>query len=472
MDPTLDFAVVGLGVMGRSLALNMIDHGLSVGGMDLSADLVALFTREGGSKARGFAKAHELIPALKRPRRVLIMVPAGKAVDAVLADLSTVLEPGDIVIDGGNSHYRDTERRLGAAAEHGILYVGAGVSGGEEGARRGPSIMPGGAEHAWPAIKAVLQGIAADGPDGTPCCDWLGSGGCGHAVKTVHNGIEYAFMQAIAETYALLARTGMGPDQLADTFGSWNTADMRCFLLEITEQIFRVRDGAGDARLVDAVLDEAQQKGTGKWTAEMALDLGVPCPTLAEAVFARGVSSRHDLRRAIADKHAAPSTPAAVQIDPGDLRDALFATVVLAFAQGLDLIATASQTHSWGVHLDRVAKLWRAGCIIRIAFLDRMSDALRADGAEHLLLDPWFAGRVSDAMPALRRVVAGAAHAGVGCPAIASALAYYDTVRERRLPHNLLQAQRDAFGAHTYRRLDCPGTFHTDWLGDASTTEL
>lgn len=470
MSESLDIAVVGLGVMGRSLALNMIDHGLTVGGSDLSDDLVRHFTTEGGTSARGFATTQDLMRELKRPRRVLIMVPAGPAVDAVLRDLYAVLEPGDVVIDGGNSHYRDTERRITEAHQRGVLFVGAGVSGGEEGARHGPSIMPGGAEDAWPAIQSALQSIAAKAPDGAPCCDWLGSGGCGHMVKTIHNGIEYAFMQAISECYALLARSGMGPDDLASTFGSWNTGDMHSFLLEITEQIFRVEDGAG-GRLVDTVLDEAQQKGTGKWTAEMALDLGVPCPTLAEAVFARGVSSRHDLRRAIASVHTDTGfdTPS---IKPNDLRDALFATVVLAFAQGLDLIATASESHAWGVHLDRVAKLWRAGCIIRIDFLDRMSDAMRGEGAKHLLLDPWFGERVSAAVPGLRRTVATAAQSGVGCPAIASALAYFDTIRQRRLPHNLLQAQRDAFGAHTYRRIDKPGVFHSEWLGDGSTTTI
>lgn len=470
MNATLDFGVIGLGVMGRSLALNMIDRGLSVGGTDLSGDNVRAFTSKGGASARGFTATRELIAALKRPRRVLIMVPAGPAVDAVVRELSAVLEPGDIVIDGGNSKYQDTQRRIEAAAKLGVLYVGAGVSGGEEGARRGPSIMPGGSEEAWPSIAPALQAIAARGPDGEPCCDWLGGGGCGHAVKTVHNGIEYAFMQAICEAYALLSRgNGMGPDELARTFGLWNSGDMKCFLLEITEQIFRVRDGAGPARLVDAVQDEAQQKGTGKWTAEMALDLGVPCPTLAEAVFARGVSSRHGLRKELALGFPGSSLGNDAGIDPDTLRDALFATVVVSFAQGLDLIASASQTHGWGVRLDRVAKLWRAGCIIRIAFLDRISEAMRGDGARHLLLDPWFAQQVGGTLPGLRQAVAVAAQQGIGCPAMASALAYVDTIREARLPHNLLQAQRDAFGAHTYQRTDRPGVFHTDWLGDGAT---
>ncbi len=472
MDQTLDIGVVGLGVMGRSLALNMIDHGFAVGGADLNSDFVGHFTAEGGSKAIGYSSARDMALALKRPRQALIMVPAGPAVDAVLRDLMGVLEPGDIVIDGGNSHYRDTERRIKEAATKGVLYVGSGVSGGEEGARRGPSIMPGGSEQAWAHIAPVLRAIAAPGPDGEPCCDWLGGGGCGHAVKTVHNGIEYAFMQAIAETYALLRRLdGMGPDRLAETFGSWNTGEMKSFLLEITEQIFRVRDGEG--WLVDSVLDEAQQKGTGKWTAEMALDLGVPCPTLAEAVFARGVSSRRELRKALAYKHAHTGDAGSVRgIEPNDLRDALFATVVISFAQGLDLIASASEAQGWGVRLDRVAKLWRAGCIIRIAFLDRMSEAMKGEGAGRLLLDPWFAQRIDGAMPGLRKAVASSAASGIGCPVMASALAYFDTSRAERLPHNLLQAQRDAFGAHTYKRIDREGVFHTDWLGDQTTKEM
>lgn len=474
MDTTLDIGVVGLGVMGRSLALNMIDHGFAVGGADLNADFVKLFTDEGGSKAKGFGSVKEMAASLKRPRQALIMVPAGPAVDAVLRDLSAVLEPGDIVIDGGNSHYRDTERRIREAGAKGILYVGSGVSGGEEGARRGPSIMPGGSEQAWDRVAPVLRAIAAPGPDGEPCCDWLGGGGCGHAVKTVHNGIEYAFMQAIAETYALLRRVdGMGPDELAQTFGSWNTGEMKSFLLEITEQIFRVRDGKGEGWLVDVVLDEAQQKGTGKWTAEMALDLGVPCPTLAEAVFARGVSSRRELRKALAHKHAHAGDASSVRgIEPDALRDALFATVVISFAQGLDLIASASEAHGWGVRLDRVAKLWRAGCIIRIAFLDRMSEAMKGEGAGRLLLDGWFAQQIDGAMPGLRKAVAASAASGIGCPVMASALSYFDTSRAEKLPHNLLQAQRDAFGAHTYQRIDREGVFHTDWLGDQTTKQM
>lgn len=474
MENTLDFGVVGLGVMGRSLALNMIDHGISVAGADLSPQLVELFTTQGGSSARGFASAHDMVASLQRPRKLLIMVPAGPAVDSVLSDLYAVLEPGDVVIDGGNSKYQETQRRIETAQQHGVLYVGAGVSGGEEGARHGPSIMPSGSEAAWELIAPTLQSIAARGPDGQPCCDWLGGGGCGHAVKTVHNGIEYAFMQAICETYALLSRTaGMDPDQLADTFGSWNTGAMRCFLLEITEQIFRVNDTLGDGRLVDSVLDEAKQKGTGKWTAEMALDHGVPCPTLAEAVFARGVSSRRSIRDMLAESLNQSKAPTqTLNIESDDLRDALFATVVISFAQGLDLIASASEAHGWGVRLDRVAKLWRAGCIIRIDFLDQISNAMQSQGAQHLLLDPWFSDRVQASMPGLRRAVAAGASSGVGCPVLSSALAYYDTIHASRLPHNLLQAQRDAFGAHSYRRTDQEGDYHTDWLGDGTTTKL
>ncbi len=459
--------------MGRSLALNLLDHGHAVAGADLNKDFVRQFAEEGGTKAQGFSSTRDLAASLERPRRILVMVPAGLPVDAVLRDLVDILDPGDIVIDGGNSHYRDTERRIEIAKERGILFVGAGVSGGEEGARRGPSIMPGGDEDAWERIAPALRAIAADGPDGEPCCDWLGRGGCGHAVKTVHNGIEYAFMQAICEAYALLAGPlAMDADAIADTFGAWNTGDMKSFLLEITEQIFRVQDADTGTRLVDKVLDEAQQKGTGKWTAEMALDLGVPCPSLAEAVFARGVSSRQTIRAALAAKHPAPSNASTPDLSKDDLRDALFATVVLSFAQGLDLIASASVAHQWGVRLDRVAKLWRAGCIIRIAFLDRISEAMQGKGAEHLLLDPWFAERTAASIGGLRKAVAAGAIQGIGCPVMTSALAYYDTARVARLPHNLLQAQRDAFGAHTYRRTDREGVFHTDWLGTGSTTTL
>ncbi|MCA9274061.1 MAG: NADP-dependent phosphogluconate dehydrogenase [Phycisphaerales bacterium] len=473
MNTQLDLGVIGLGVMGRSLALNFADHGFSVGGADLNQAFVKLFADEVGDSSRGFTSTHDLATNLTRPRRLMIMVPAGKAVDAVLEELLGVLEPGDIVIDGGNSHYKDTERRIALASERGILFVGAGVSGGEEGARRGPSIMPGGSEEAWDEISAALHAIAADGPDGEPCCDWLGGGGCGHAVKTVHNGIEYAFMQAICETYALLkGPMGLDADAIASTFGSWNSGDMKSFLLEITETIFKVRDSGSDARLVDMVLDEAQQKGTGKWTAEMALDLGVPCPTLAEAVFARGVSSRHTIREALSSGHPNPTASDTNSLTVQDLRDALFATVVLSFAQGLDLIASASDVHGWGVKLERVAKLWRAGCIIRISFLDRISEAMRGAGSRHLLLDPWFADRVAEALGGLRRAVSAGALQGVGCPVMASALAYYDTVRAARLPHNLLQAQRDAFGAHTYRRIDRDGVYHTDWLGDGQTRAL
>tara|TARA_R110002072_G_scaffold172266_4_gene326231 strand:+ start:528 stop:1955 length:1428 start_codon:yes stop_codon:yes gene_type:complete len=474
MGNRIDFGVVGLGVMGRSLALNMIDRGLVVGGADLATDLVDAFVNEGGESALGFSTAHDLISAIERPRKLLMMVPAGPAVDSVLDDLYKVLEPGDVVIDGGNSKYQDTQRRVKAAEKYGVLYVGAGVSGGEEGARHGPSIMPSGSEIAWDLIKSNLQSIAARGPDGQPCCDWLGGGGCGHAVKTIHNGIEYAFMQAICEIYAILNKhPGTSPDQLADLFGAWNTGHMKCFLLEITEQIFRVNDPFQDGKLVNSVLDEAKQKGTGKWTAEMALDLGVPCPTLAEAVFARGVSSRRSIRDQLAEVSAKyPNPDHDLNIESDDLKDALFASVVIAFAQGLDLIASASAEHGWEVRLDRVAKLWRAGCIIRIDFLDQISQAMQGIGSSHLLLDPWFSKHVAAALPGLRRTVSAAAQSGIGIPVLSSALSYYDTIHASRLPHNLLQAQRDAFGAHSYRRNDREGDFHTDWLGDGSTSKL
>lgn len=464
MTSAPEIGVVGLGVMGRSLALNMADHGLAVSGADSDLAAAQQLETDSAGRARGFHSATELAEALPSPRRIMIMVPAGPPVDAVIESLSPSLSEGDVLIDGGNSHFTDTERRMRTMTASGVHFVGAGVSGGEEGARHGPSIMPGGAGEAWDLVRPILQPIAAVAPDGTPCCDWLGSGGSGHAVKTVHNGIEYAFMQAICEAYAMLEHVvGMAPADIAATFAQWNTGPLASFLVEITAKIFDVTDDDG-LPLVNKVLDEAGQKGTGRWTAEMGLGLGVPCPTLATAVFARGVSSRRPLRQRLATTRVSKVAPPDSLVT--DLHDALLATVLLSFAQGFDVISAASMEHDWKVRLDRVARLWRAGCIIRIGLLDYIAEAFQSDAPDSLLLSDWFIDLVGSSENGLRQVIQTATAAGVGCPAMSSALSYLDTMRESRLPHNLLQAQRDAFGAHRYRRTDRDGTFHTDWLGN------
>ncbi|MEJ6020958.1 NADP-dependent phosphogluconate dehydrogenase [Ramlibacter sp. PS4R-6] len=460
-----DLAIVGLGVMGENLALNFRRQGFAVSGFDVDEGKRERFAqRTGGSAPRSL---QELAGALRTPRVLLLMVPAGAAVDAVLQDLRPWLAAGDIVIDGGNTRYTDTERRLAELQHVGILFVGAGVSGGEEGALNGPAIMPGGAPDAWPRIRPLLQAIAARAEDGQPCCEWMGPGAAGHYVKMVHNGIEYADMQVLCEAYFLMQELlGMSPREMSEVFAQWNRGELASYLVGITADILTRVDPETGRPLVDLIVDTAEQKGTGKWASQAALDLGVTAPTIAEAVFARTVSAVREQRAQAAQVLAGPAREfqgdraAFVQV----IERALLAAKVCAYAQGFGLLAAADQEYGWQLPMGTIAATWRAGCIIRAKLLEDIRGAYARDPKlANLMLAPHFADVMAGSHGALREVVASAARNGIAIPAFMSALAYYDAYRSQRLPANLLQAQRDYFGAHTYQRLDRPGKFHTKW---------
>ncbi len=464
-----DIGVVGLAVMGRNLALNIADHGYRVAVFNRTVKRVDEFLAgdAAGKPIVGCHSLHELASALKRPRRVLLMVKAGPPVDDMIEQLVPVLEPGDIIIDGGNSHFRDTERRLAYLQERGLRFIGTGISGGEEGARHGPSIMPGGSSDAWPYVKDIFQAIAAKAPDGSPCCDWVGPGGAGHYVKMVHNGIEYGDMQLIAESYFFMHRLlGLSAQELAQTFARWNEGRLNSYLIEITRDIFTVVDDETGRPLVDMILDKAGQKGTGKWASQEALDLGVPTTLITEAVFARFLSALKDERVRASKALRGPDLPAIEDRDQyiNALEDALYAAKICSYAQGFAQLRAASDDYGWGLRYGSIALLWRAGCIIRAQFLDHIKAAFdKNPELENLLLDDYFRGSVHAAQANWRRIVATAATAGIPLPAMSSALAYFDGYRSERLPANLIQAQRDYFGAHTYERVDRPGVFHTEW---------
>jgi len=462
--------IVGLGVMGENLALNMASKSFGVAGFDLDGAKVDSFARKTSGKNAVAAHTQDaFIASLDSPRRIFMMVPAGKPVDAVIASVRPHLVAGDLLIDGGNTNFHDTARRIAELAGSGILYIGAGVSGGEEGALRGPSIMPGGNPDAWPVAKAVLQAIAAKADDGEPCCDWIGSGGAGHFVKMVHNGIEYGDMQMICEAYWLMEKLlGMTPDESSKVFAEWNKGELSSYLIAITSEILARKDPETGKPMVDVILDTAEQKGTGKWTGQVALDLGVPAPTIADAVFARSLSALKQERVA-----ASSVLPGPVPAFSGDraecleaIRRALFCSKICSYAQGFALLRAADQQYQWSFRMGTISSLWRAGCIIRAQFLDKIKEAYDRDPRlANLLLDRYFAGIVASHQQAWRKVVALAVENGVPVPAFASALAYYDGYRSAMLPANLLQAQRDFFGAHTYHRVDKPGVFHTPWNG-------
>jgi 6-phosphogluconate dehydrogenase len=464
-DGQADIAVVGLAVMGRNLALNLTDHGYTVAVYNRTTAVTQRFI--GGHPSQGLRAANslpELIGGLARPRRLLLMVKAGAPVDETLESLLPLLEPGDIVIDGGNSFWRDTERRVERAGSRGVHLVGAGISGGEEGARYGPSIMPGGAVQAWPHIKETLQSIAARSPDGRPCCDWIGGGGSGHFVKMVHNGIEYGDMQVIAEAYHLLKESGRLHQEMAETFRRWGKGGrLDSYLIDITAQILEKLDADG-LPLIDKILDAAGQKGTGRWTVETAFELGQPVTLIAEAVFARMVSALKDDRITAASLLSGPDYPLAC--DDTDIADALYGSKIVSYAQGFMLLQAASREWGWNLNLAGIAALWRGGCIIRAALLDSISTAFRTQpDLPSLLLDRHFTAELAEVLPGWRRVVAAAATSGIPVPAYAGALGFYDSYRCKRLPANLIQAQRDYFGAHTYERVDrARGEFfHTEW---------
>lgn len=462
-----NFGFMGLGVMGHMLALNMERNGFRVAGYDLDAEKVKSFEEEHPDKNLvGCSTLDEFIAALERPRRIMMMVPAGKAVDSAIDSISDSLEPGDLLIDGGNTFFQDTERRSKELEAKGIVYIGTGVSGGEQGALWGPSIMPGGQEEAWELVKPIFEAISAK-VQGEPCVTHIGPRGAGHYVKMVHNGIEYGDMQLIAEAYDILHR-GLGLDnaRLHEVFAEWNRGELESYLIEITADIFTETDQETGTAVVDLILDEAAQKGTGKWTSQSALDLGTPTPTINAAVESRIVSSYKEERVAASDVLTGPEPK--ISADPqgviDTIRDALYAAKICSYAQGFALMQLASQEYDYNLDYGEIAKIWRGGCIIRARFLDDIRQAfMRNPDLPNLMIDAEFAQALNARQSALRKVVALAAENGIPALAFSSALAYFDAYRSARLPANLTQAQRDYFGAHTYRRLDREGSFHTEW---------
>lgn len=472
-----DIGLIGLAVMGENLVMNMESKGFTVAVYNRTVEKVKAFVegRAQGRNILGAGTLPELVASLKKPRKIMMMVKAGPAVDALIEALLPLLEPGDILIDGGNSHFPDTIRRAAYVEGKGLLYVGCGVSGGEEGALKGPSMMPGGSEAAWPHIKPIFQAVCAKVEDGSPCCEWVGENGAGHFVKMVHNGIEYGDMQLICEAYQLLKDVaGLSAQELHQAFKAWNGTELNSYLIEITGDILAYKDTDGQP-IVDKILDTAGQKGTGKWTGVAALDEGVPLTLIAEAVFARCLSAMKEERAAAA--RAFPKAPRSFSGDTAafieKVRQALYAAKIISYAQGYSLMAAAAKTYGWNLNYGGIALMWRGGCIIRSAFLGRIKEAYDQNpGLSNLLLDPYFKQAVSACAPAWREVAATAIQTGVPAPAMTSALSYFDGYTSERLPANLLQAQRDYFGAHTYERLDAPRGqfFHTNWTGRGGST--
>jgi len=477
MEPKGDIALIGLAVMGQNLILNMNDHGFTVVAFNRTVAKVDEFlaNEAKGTKVIGAHSLQEMVSLLKKPRRVMLMVKAGSPVDEFIEHLLPLLEKGDIIIDGGNSLFQDTIRRTKYVESKGLLYIGTGASGGEEGARHGPSIMPGGSPAAWPHVKDIFQSIAAKVQDGTPCCDWVGEDGAGHYVKMVHNGIEYGDMELICEAYNLL-KTGLGfsADQMHEVFAEWNKTELDSYLIEITRDILAYKDTDGQP-LVDNILDTAGQKGTGKWTVISSQDLGIPITLIAEAVYSRCISALKDERVAASKKLKGPKP--LIKGDHKkwveDIRLALYASKIVSYAQGYMLMRAAAHEQKWNLNYGGIALMWRGGCIIRSAFLADIKKAYEKNSKlTNLLLDPFFRKAIKQAQKSWRNVVAIAAKKGIPVPAFSTALAFYDSYRSERLPANLLQAQRDYFGAHTYERLDKPrGEFvHTNWTGKGGTT--
>ncbi len=477
MKKLSDIGLIGLAVMGENLVLNMESKGFQVSVYNRTTQRVDDFTngRAKGKNIKGTHSLQELVASLERPRKIMMMVKAGKPVDDLIESLVPFLEPGDILIDGGNTHYPDTNRRTAYVESKGLQYIGTGVSGGEEGALLGPSIMPGGSPKAWPIVKPIFQGIAAKVEDGTPCCDWVGENGAGHFVKMVHNGIEYGDMQLINEAYHIMKDIlGMSADEMHLVFKEWNEGPLDSYLIEITRDILAFKDEDGQP-LVDKILDTAGQKGTGKWTAVSALEHGVPLTLIGEAVFSRCLSAIKEERVAASKiiKGPKPEFKGDKKQFIKDIESALFASKIVSYAQGYALMAAAAKEYGWNLNYGGIALMWRGGCIIRSAFLGRIKEAFdRNKDLSNLLLDPFFKDVVEKAQQGWRNVIATAVINGIPAPAISSALNYFDGYRSERLPANLLQAQRDFFGAHTYERVDRPRGefFHTNWTGRGGTT--
>ena len=473
-----DIGLIGLAVMGENLVLNMESKGFRVSVYNRTVEKVDKFVQGRGKDKNifGARSLEEFVSSLKSPRKVFLMVKAGQAVDDFIEKLIPVLDPGDVIIDGGNTHFPDTARRTAYVESKGLLYIGTGVSGGEEGALKGPSMMPGGSPAAWPLVKPICQGICAKVENGQPCCDWVGEGGAGHFVKMVHNGIEYGDIQLICECYHIMKELlGMSNEEMHETFAEWNKGDLDSYLVEITRDILAKKDEDGNY-VLDYILDTAGQKGTGKWTAISALDAGVPLTLIGESVFARCLSAQKE-ERVAASKILQGPAPAKFAGDRKafleDLRKALFAAKVVSYAQGYALMKAAAKEYGWNLNYGGIALMWRGGCIIRSVFLGKIKEAFDNNpDIANILLDPYFSGKLAEAQSGWRNVLAQAIVNGVPAPCLSAALEYYDGYRCERLPANLLQAQRDFFGAHTYERTDMPRGqfFHTNWTGHGGDT--
>ena len=466
-----DIGLIGLGVMGSSLALNMESNGFSVSVHNRTSPQIhnLVNNRSLNNKLYGFESLDEFVKSIKKPRKIMLMVVAGSVVDDYIQKLVPLLDQGDIIIDGGNSHYPDTSRRTDELEAKGFHFIGAGVSGGEEGALKGPSIMPGGSIAAWPEVKGIFQEISAKVGDNEPCCEWIGEGGSGHFVKMVHNGIEYGDMQLICEAYQLMKDVlGMSNDEMHQTFKEWNEGELNSYLIEITADILKFKEEDG-SYLVDNILDTAGQKGTGKWTASVALDLGSPLTLIGEAVFSRYLSSIKEERVEASSQLSGPRVSFSGDKAQAlkDIHDALYASKMVSYAQGYTLLSDAAKAFNWNLNYGAIAMMWRGGCIIRSAFLTKIKDAYDNNSdLKNLLLDPFFKDKINQSQEGWRRIIAVAISNGVPVPAMSSSLSYFDGYRSERLPANLLQAQRDYFGAHTYERLDGKKGefFHTEWI--------
>ena len=474
MSASADIAVIGLAVMGQNLILNMSDHGFKVVAYNRTYEKTQAFIAgpAKGTAIVGAETLDALVNSLSSPRKIMLMVKAGASIDAVISSLTPLLDPGDIIIDGGNSNFEDSERRARSLKEQGFLFVGSGVSGGEEGARNGPSLMPGGHKEAWPHLKPIFQSIAAKTDAGEPCCDWVGDGGAGHFVKMVHNGIEYGDMQLICEAYDFMQKAlNMDNSAMQQTFANWNKGDLDSYLIEITADILGFQENG--EYIVDTIMDRAGQKGTGKWTGINALELGIPLTLIGEAVFARALSAIKEERVKASGILNGPEAQDAA--DPSDwidgLGQALFAAKIISYTQGYMLMRAAADEYNWDLQYGAIAQMWRGGCIIRSAFLDDIKAAYDKDPAlDNLLLDNYFRDRIHETQGSWRRVIGEAMARGIPVPAMSSALSFYDGYRNARLPANLLQAQRDYFGAHTYQKVDGDGSWHhTDWIGSGTS---
>jgi 6-phosphogluconate dehydrogenase len=476
-EPQADIALIGLAVMGQNLILNMNDHGFKVVAYNRTVSKVDTFLQNEakGTEVIGAHSVEEMVAALKKPRRIMMMVKAGEAVDETIKHILPHLDEGDILIDGGNTLFTDTIRREADLRKKGIFYIGTGVSGGEEGARHGPSIMPGGSPEAWPHVAPILQAIAAKGTDGKPCCDWVGDGGAGHYVKMVHNGIEYGDMQLISETYQILKDyVKLDNDQMADVFDGWNKGFLDSYLIEITAKVLRYKDEDGQP-LLDKIVDSAGQKGTGRWTAESSAELGQPTSVITEALYARYVSSFKKEREEASKVLAGPEKGQHLDNKDSfldDLSHALYASKIISYTQGFMLMTAAAKEYGWDLHYGNIAQMWTGGCIIRSRFLSDIKSAYaNTPDLNNLLLDPFFTKAISEGHDAWRNVISEGVKTGIPMPAFSSALSFYDAYRTKQLPANLIQAQRDYFGAHTYERIDKPAGefFHTNWTGTGGT---